>query len=132
MLTTEFDFTLPRGYVDEEGRMHQQGRMRLATAIDEVAPLRDPRVRANEGYFPVVLLARVITKLGGLDNINTGVIERLYAADFNYLQEFYQKINQDGHSAMTVECPECHHGVEVDLGDLGESKATPSSSSTRR
>jgi len=132
VLATDFDFNLPRGYVDEEGRVHRQGRMRLATAIDEVAPLRDPRVRTNEGYFPVVLLARVVTKLGNLDNINTGVIERLYAGDFNFLQEFYQKVNQDGHSAVTVECPECHHGVEVSFGELGESKATPSISSTRR
>src|SRR3954467_10775048 len=80
-LQTEYEFTLPRGYVDSGGDLHRKGVMRLATALDEIAPLRDPRVRANQAYLTVVLLARVITKLGTLADVNTGVIEALFSAD---------------------------------------------------
>lgn len=92
-LQTEFDFVLPRGYIDQNGNIHREGRMRLATAIDEIAPLRDPRVRANQAYLVIILLARVITKLGTLEVIDTGVIENLFSADLAYLQDFYRKIN---------------------------------------
>ena len=93
-LQTEFDFTLPRGYVDGDGTLHKQGKMRLATAMDEIAPLRDPRVRANQAYLVVILLARVITSLGTVENIDTNVVENMFSADLAYLQDFYRKINE--------------------------------------
>jgi len=63
-LRTEFPFTLPKGYVDGDGTLHRHGVMRLATARDEIAPLRDSRVQENEAYLTVILLSRVITELG--------------------------------------------------------------------
>jgi phage FluMu protein gp41 len=93
-LQTEFEFTLPRGYIDRNGTLHKKGRMRMATAMDEIAPLRDPRVRANQAYLVIILLARVITQLGDVEVIETGVIENLFSADLAYLQNFYQKINE--------------------------------------
>ncbi|HEX8831609.1 MAG TPA: hypothetical protein VF705_10605, partial [Longimicrobium sp.] len=87
MLQTEFPFTLPCGYADREGTLHREGVMRLATANDEIAPLRDPRVQANPGYLVVILLARVVTRLGTLPQVNPGVVEGLFAADLAYLQE---------------------------------------------
>ncbi len=95
-LQTEFDFTLPKGYVSGDGTVHKHGRMRLATAIDEIAPLRDPRVRANQAYLVIILLARVVTKLGNVEVIDTGVIENLFSADLAFLQDFYRKINEVG------------------------------------
>lgn len=114
-LQTEFEFTLPRGYVDAEGNLHRQGWMRLATALDEIAPLRDPRVKTNEAYLIIILLSRVITKLGSLTMINTGVIENLFAADLAYLQTLYRQINEQGHSLLAVTCPECSAQFELDL-----------------
>jgi len=93
-LQTEFEFTLPRGYIDSEGTRHQAGRMRLATAMDEIAPMRDPRVRANQAYLVIILLARVITQIGTVAHIDTGVVENLFSADLAYLQDFYRKINE--------------------------------------
>jgi len=121
VLQTEFEFTLPRGYVDSEGNLHKKGTMRLATAMDEIVPLRDLRVKSNQGYLAVILLSRVITKLGSLRDINTGIIENLFSADFAYLQDFYRQINENGTSTISVVCPECSKTVEVDLGHLGES-----------
>jgi hypothetical protein len=118
-LQTEFEFTLPRGYVDNEGNLHRRGTMRLATAMDEIAPLRDPRVAANQAYLSVILLARVVTKLDNLADINTGVIEKLFSADFAFLQDFYRRINENGSSKLTTTCPECNHKFEVDLGQPG-------------
>lgn len=100
-LQTEFEFTLPRGYVGPDGKLHRNGRMRLATAIDEIAPLRDPRVRANQAYLVIILLARVITKLGTLESIDTGVVENLFSADLAFLQDFYRRINE-----IDLETPE--------------------------
>ena len=120
-LQTEFEFTLPRGYVDGEGNLHRQGTMRLATAMDEIVPLRDLRVKSNQGYLAIILLARVITRLGSLRDINTGVIENLFSADFAYLQDFYRQINENGTSRVTITCPECSKTVEVDIGHPGES-----------
>ena len=119
MLQTEFEFTLPRGYVDDSGNLHNKGVMRLATAADEISPLRDPRVKANQAYLVVVLLSRVITKLGSLASVNTRVIEGLFSADLAYLQSFYRQINENGSSAIPAACPECHHEFEVDLCQLG-------------
>jgi hypothetical protein len=120
-LQTEFEFTLPRGYVDGDGNLHRQGTMRLATAMDEIIPLRDLRVKSNQGYLAIILLARVITRLGSLRDINTGVIENLFSADFAYLQDFYRQINENGTSRISITCPECSKTVEVDIGSLGES-----------
>jgi len=119
-LQTEFEFTLPRGYVDGEGNLHKQGTMRLATAMDEIVPLRDPRVKANQAYLAIILLARVITQMGSLKDVNTGVIEKLFSADFNYLQDFYRRINENGSAKISTSCPECSHSFEAGLGYLGE------------
>ena len=116
-LQTEFEFALPRGYVDKDGNLHKQGTMRLATAMDEIAPFRDLRVKANQAYLAVTLLARVITKLGSLSDINTGIIENMFSADFAYLQDFYRRINEDGTAKISTSCPECNHEFEVDLGN---------------
>jgi hypothetical protein len=120
MHQTEFPFTLPRGLADPEGNIHREGTMRLATAFDEIEPLKDPRVRSNPGYLVIILLARVITRLGSLDYINTKAIENLYAADLAYLQDFYQRINQNGHSRLHVVCPHCAGEFEVETADSGE------------
>jgi hypothetical protein len=120
-LQTEFEFTLPRGYIDRDGNLHRQGVMRLATALDEIAPLRDLRVRSNQAYLVIVLLSRVIVKLGTLPQISTGVIENLFAADLAYLQAFYRQINEQGTSILSLTCPECNAQFEVDLADLGGS-----------
>src|SRR5260370_3333577 len=90
---TEIEFELPKGYVDEAGTLHRRGTMRLATAADEILPLRDPRVQQNEAYLAVIVLARVITRLGSLAEVHTGVIENLYASDLDYLQRLYEKFN---------------------------------------
>jgi hypothetical protein len=94
MIQTEFEFTLPKGYVDGDGNLHRKGVMRLSRAIDEITPMRDPRVKANPAYATVIILARVITKLGGLEEINAMVIENLFASDLSYLQKFYRQINE--------------------------------------
>lgn len=122
-LVTEFPFVLPRGYVDADGTVHRDGVMRLATARDELVPLRDDRVRENPAYLTVVLLARVITRLGSVTDIHAGVVENLFAADLAFLQELYRRVNQEGHTRVGMTCPECGHGFAVDLagGRLGES-----------
>ena len=102
-LQTEFDFTLPRGYVGPDGTLHKKGRMRLATALDEIAPLRDPRVKANPAYLVIILLARVIIQLGTVEVIETGVIENLFSADLAYLQDFYRNINELTAEDMAVD-----------------------------
>jgi hypothetical protein len=90
---TEIEFELPKGYVDEAGTLHRRGTMRLATAADEILPLRDPRVQQNEAYLAIIVLARVITRIGSLPDIHTGVIEGLYASDLAHLQRLYEKFN---------------------------------------
>ncbi|GLZ42723.1 hypothetical protein [Actinokineospora sp. NBRC 105648] len=120
---TEFDFELPRGYLDPDGRVHRTGRMRLATARDELRPLVDVRVKENPAYLSVVLLSQVITELGTVTDIHPGVVERMYATDIAFLQEFYRRVNSEGHSRAQVRCPSCDTGFEVELagGRLGES-----------
>jgi hypothetical protein len=118
-LQTEFEFTLPKGYVDPQGNLHREGVMRLATAMDEITPLRDLRVRSNQAYLVIVLLSRVIVKLGTLPQMTTGVIENLFAADLAYLQAFYRQINEKGVTTITTNCPECNAEVEIDLAELG-------------
>jgi len=94
MIQTEFEFTLPKGYVDGDGNLHRKGVMRLSRAIDEITPMRDPRVKSNPAYATVIILSRVITRLGGLEEISTLVIENLFASDLSYLQKFYRQINE--------------------------------------
>ncbi|MBD1873785.1 phage tail assembly protein [Nodosilinea sp. FACHB-131] len=125
MLSTEFPFTLPQGYLDPDGTLHREGTMRLATAYDEIAPLRDPRVQSNPGYLVIILLARVITQLGELSSLNPKVIEGLFSADLVYLQDFYQRINQVGHPRLLVSCPHCQGEFEVEPVPAGELLATP-------
>jgi hypothetical protein len=90
---TEIEFTLPKGYLDESGVLHRRGTMRLATAADEILPLRDPRVQANPAYLTIIILARVLVKLGSLAAIDTQVIEGLFAADLEHLRRLYEEIN---------------------------------------
>src|SRR2546425_8618113 len=106
---TEFEFTLPKGYVEEESSLHRNGVMRLATAADEILPQKDPRVQQNPAYMTVVVLARVITRLGELKSINPQVIEGLFASDLAYLQELYNRINSNGNDMIEAVCPECQH-----------------------
>ncbi|MGW3331477.1 hypothetical protein ACWDF9_13140 [Streptomyces rubiginosohelvolus] len=122
-LQTEFAFELPRGYVDDEGRVHRNGTMRLATARDELKPQIDLRVKENPAYLSVVLLAQVITQLGPVTDVHTGIVERMYATDVAFLQDFYRRINSEGHTHAAVTCPLCQESFEVDLsgGRLGES-----------
>ncbi|MBD2313172.1 hypothetical protein H6G20_16000 [Desertifilum sp. FACHB-1129] len=94
MLQTEFEFTLPKGYLDAEGNLHRKGVMRLSRAMDEIVPLRDPRVKSNPAYATVIILSRVITSLGALDEVTPTVVEGLFACDLNYLQKFYRQINE--------------------------------------
>jgi len=119
-LKTEFEFVLPRGYLDPEGALHRRGKMRLATAMDEIAPLRDPRVKANQAYLPIIVLARVVTQLGTLRDVNPGVMENLFTADLAFLQDFYRRINEDGTAEVSRKCPACGADVTVDIGRLGE------------
>jgi hypothetical protein len=116
---TEFAFTLPVGYLDDEGALHREGRMRLATARDEIMPLRDPRVRENEAYLTVLLLSRVITSLGSVRIVNAGVIEGMFAADLAFLQDLYRQVNAEGHSRAAVACPGCGHEFAVDFSAAG-------------
>ncbi|MDP9221610.1 MAG: hypothetical protein M3P23_13885 [Actinomycetota bacterium] len=122
-LRTEFAFELPRGYVDSSGTVHRSGVMRLATARDELVPLRDDRVRENPAYLTVVLLARVVTRLGSIDDIHVGVIENLFASDLAFLQDLYRRVNTEGTTQAAVRCPECEHSFAVDIAGsrLGES-----------
>jgi len=118
-LQTEFPFSLPRGYPDEDGNLHREGVMRLATAYDEIAPMKDPRVQANPGYLVIILLSRVINRLGDLEHINPKVIEGLFAADLAFLQDLYRRLNENGHNQMAVSCPHCDKEYEVEVGGPG-------------
>ena len=122
-LRTEFPFELPRGYVDGSGNIHRSGVMRLATGRDELVPLRDDRVRENPAYLSVVLLARVVTRLGTIDDIHAGIIENMFATDVAFLQDLYRRVNQEGHTRAGVTCPACEHTFAVDVAGsrLGES-----------
>jgi hypothetical protein len=125
VLQTEFSFRLPLGYVDAEGNLHRDGTMRLATAFDEIAPLKDPRVQSNPGYLLVILLSRVVQKLGTLEHINPKTIEGLYAADLAYLQDLYRRVNEHGQDQVHTQCPHCDKTFTVELHHAGESGAIP-------
>lgn len=122
-LRTQFPFVLPRGYVDGAGTVHRDGVMRLATARDELLPLRDDRVRENPPYLTVVLLARVVMRIGTVEDVHAGVVENLFASDLAFLQELYRRVNSEGHTKADVTCPECRSSFAVDVsgGRLGES-----------
>jgi hypothetical protein len=113
---TEFPFKLPRGYVDPQtGKVHKNGVMRLATAKDEIVPLQDYRVQQNRAYLVILLLSRVVTKLGDLEGVDVDVIENLFSADLAYLQEFYRKINEEGAPKVHVACPSCKNEYDIDM-----------------
>ena len=116
-LVTEVPFDLPKGYVDADGTLHRSGAMRLATAADEIYPLRDPRVQNLPAYLIVLLLARVVTRLGDLPEVHPGVIEGLFSEDLAHLQDLYNRINGLTPHALAVVCPHCgaEHEVEVPL-----------------
>jgi hypothetical protein len=118
---TEIEFTLPKGYLDGDGVLHRQGVMRLATAADEILPLKDPRVQQNPAYLTIIVLARVITRLGSLADVNTKIVEGLFAADLNYLQALYERINGDGEPAEESSGLAAHgNGQAREFGVLGE------------
>lgn len=129
MFITEHEFELPKGYVDAEGNLHRCGVMRLATAADEILPLKDPRVRDFPAYLIVILLARVVIRLGTLRDINPGVIEGLFTEDLSYLQRTYNRIN--GLEQHDIGCPQCGYRFSPE-NIPGGSVATPSIRSTGR
>lgn len=124
-MQTEIAFTLPRGYVDADGAVHREGRMRLATARDEIEPLRQVEVRENQAYLSVLLLCRTIVSIGAVTEITPTLVEGLFAADFDHLQRLYERVNSNGEAVGVVSCPACAHRFEVDMtevedGRLGE------------
>ncbi|HYH46567.1 MAG TPA: phage tail assembly protein [Thermoanaerobaculia bacterium] len=119
-LQTEFPFTLPRGFLDAEGNLHREGVMRLATAFDEIAPMKDPRVQSNPGYLVIILLSRVITRLGTLEHLNPKVMEGLFAGDLAFLQDLYRRVNEHGHNRVSVSCPHCQGELEMEIDGSGE------------
>lgn len=121
MIQTEHEFELPMGYVDpESGVIQKHGSMRLATAADEIFPMKDPRVQQNPGYLSVILLSRVVRRLGNIENVSPRVIEGLFSADFTYLQEMYNRINGGETQSIEVECPQCKSKFPVEATSPGE------------
>jgi len=119
MFETEIEFTLPLGFVDDEGTVHRRGTMRLATAADEILPLKDPRVQQNAAYFVVILLSRVVTRLEGIDPITPKVIEQLYSADLAHLQRVYNDLNRLDGARPAAICPNCQHTFEAEALAVG-------------
>ena len=120
-IRTEIEFTLPQGFPDEQGNLHRDGVMRLATAADEILPLREASVQKNPAYLTVILLSRVVTRLGRLEMITPATVERMFAADVAYLQELYNEINHPAERTFAVTCPTCEHRFEVEQPLVGES-----------
>ena len=116
-IRTEVEFSLPKGFMDPASGLQKQGTMRLATAADEILPLKDPRVQTNPAYLSVILLSRVVTKLGDLSDVTPKVIEGLFASDMTYLQAMYHELNGEGHVVATATCPKCEHGFEVPFSE---------------
>ena len=116
---TEFEFKLPRGYVDTAGQVHREGRMRLAVAMDEITLLQDPRVQANEAYLPVLLFSRVVTHLGNLTSVTPQVVEGMFASDLAYLEDLYQMLNSSGRVAVGAVCPHCSIQFQLQVAPLG-------------
>jgi hypothetical protein len=114
-LRTEFPFTLPRGYVDEDGRLHRDGALRLATAKDELTAQSEPLVRQNPSYLTIYLIMRTVSRLGSLPAVDRFVVEHMFASDLAFLQDLYRRVNQLGHTEGEVTCPECRHQFLVDV-----------------
>ena len=119
-METVYDFTLPKGYLDNNGQIHKRGKMRLATAGDEISATRDPRVLQNPSYLTIVILSKVITEIEGLDMVSVTHIEKLFTADLAFLQDMYQRINDIEPPVLTAVCPECGKSFEVPLNFTGE------------
>jgi hypothetical protein len=119
---TEIAFTLPRGYLDASGTVHREGVMRLATARDEIEPLRSAEVRDNQAYLSVLLLARTILRIGEVTEITPELVEGLFAADFDHLQRLYERVNSDGDAVGIVSCPACEERFEVDLTEIEDGR----------
>jgi phage FluMu protein gp41 len=117
---TEYDFTLPKGLVDSDGNLHKHGKMRLATAADEILPQKDPRVQQNPAYLVIILLSRVVENIGDVQNVTPKTIEGLFSSDLAYLQDFYQRINETESSLVKTSCPKCEHAFEVETAMAGE------------
>lgn len=117
-IQTEYGFTLPRGVADGDGTVHRDGVMRLATARDEIEPMRNPAVRQNEAYLTVLLLSRVVSRIGSITEVTPTVIEQLYAADFDHLQQLYERLNTSADAVGVVSCPKCRDEFEVDLSEI--------------
>ena len=115
MFETEFPFVLPKGYIDFNGTLHKEGVMRLANAADEIVPLKDPRVQQNPGYLSIIILSRVITKLGTLPAVDTKVIEGLFTMDLAYLQDIYTKINTMDMPSYKGVCPHCREKIDIPI-----------------
>jgi len=131
-LTTEFEFCLPRGLVDDAGDCHRRGKMRLATARDELVAQKDRRVQMHSAYRPLVLLSQVVVSLGRLSQVTPDQLENLFTQDLAYLREFYNRVNQQGHALIATRCPQCAAAFETELALSGESQATLQVSSMRR
>ena len=116
---TEFDFVLPIGYQDCSGTLHRKGRIRLATAADEIFPAKNAKVQYNPSYLSIALLTRVITSLGTLPEITTEVVEGLFLKDFAYLQEMYNRINQNHSNRVRAKCPKCDLQFDIELESVG-------------
>jgi hypothetical protein len=121
VLQTEREFTLPKGYLDEQGNLHREGVMRLATAADEIVPLKEPTVQKNPAYLTVILLSRVVTRLGTVNLVTPATIEKLFASDVAYLQDVYNEMNHDEVASRPVSCPNCHEEFEAEMMPSGES-----------
>jgi hypothetical protein len=121
MLQTEVEFRLPKGYLDDSGTLHRDGTMRLATAADEILPLRETSVQKNPAYLTVIVLSRVVTRLGDVPLVTPATIERLFASDAEYLQELYNRLNHERSGESSVRCPQCQHEFQPELQSLGQS-----------
>jgi hypothetical protein len=115
---TEVEFTLPVGYVDRAGAIHRQGVMRLATAVDEIQPLQDPRVQANAAYVGILVLSRVLVRLGPISPVPPVVVESLFSADYAYLQDLYVRLNEPGGTLADTRCPACGAQFTVDVAGV--------------
>ena len=120
LFPTEFDFTLPKGLIDAEGRLHRVGRMRLSTAKDEMTLLQDARLQENPAYGSLVLLSQVITQLGELHQVTPEHLENLFRPDIQYLKVFYEQIHQLGQPQLTVQCPHCQQQFQTELSPSGK------------
>lgn len=125
MLNTVYEFSLPLGFVGPDGTLHRSGVMRLSTALDELESMNDPRVRANPQYLGVLLLSRVIERLGGLRPVSPETVEQLFSADYAHLQDLFVRLNDAAPSLIETECPRCRHRFALDFSGAGTAPAAP-------